>query len=108
MTGDRSTLAMIREAELHAAREVAGAGEEAERAIADARARAVELEAEARSHGRALADERFDSAVAEAEARAAAIELATASRVERLRSAVEPRLEALAIRMLDIVVPRTD
>ena len=59
-------------------------------------------------HGRALADERFDSAVAEAEARAAAIELATASRVERLRSAVEPRLEALAIRMLDIVVPRSD
>lgn len=108
MTGDRSTLAMIREAELRAAREVAGATEEAERAVADARAKAVELEAEARSHGRALADERFDAAVAEAEARAAAIGLATASRVERLRSAVEPRLEALVTRMLDIVVPRTD
>lgn len=108
MTGDRSTLALIREAELRAAREVAAASEEAERAVADARARAVDLEAEARSHGRALADERFDSAVAEAEARAAAIELATASRVERLRSAVEPKLEALATSMLDVVVPRTD
>lgn len=108
MTGDRSTLSMIREAELVAARAVAGATEDAERAVAEARTKAVELEAEARSAGRALADERYGSVVAEAEARAAAIELATASRVQRLRSSVEPKLEELATRMLDIVVPRTD
>lgn len=108
MTGDRSTLSRIREAELLAAREVAGATEDAERAIADARTRAVELEAESRSKGRALADQRFGAAVAEAEAQAAAIERATASRVERLRTSVEPRLDDLATRMLDIVVPRTD
>lgn len=108
MTDDRSTLSMIREAELLAAREVAGATEDAERAVAEVRTKAVELEAEARSRGRALADERFGSAVAEAEARAAEIERATASRVERLRSSVEPKLDDLAVRMLDIVVPRTD
>lgn len=108
MTGDRSTLSMIREAELLAARQVAGATEDAERAVAEARTKAVEIEADGRSRGRALADERFGSAVAEAHARAAEIERATASRGERLRSSAEPKLDELATRMLDIVIPRTD
>jgi len=93
---------------MSAARQLAAENDRAQRDIAEARSRATVLEAEARSRGRATADQRFDAIVEDARSRAAEIDHALGDRAQQLTSIVEPLLDGVASAMLDVIIPEME
>lgn len=105
MTETKTPLAEIRSAELAAARSVSEATDTAKEQVAEARAAAQETIDHARADGRADADRRFAEAVEQARSEAAGIAAEIDDGVERLRSRIEPRIEELAVAMLEELLP---
>lgn len=108
MTVSREPLALIRAAELSAARSVAAESAQTSLAIADARREAVHLGEQARRRGKVVAEERYARAIAQAESRAADIAQTLDGRIRSLKARVEPELDRLVEAMLYVVLPRTE
>lgn len=105
MTEERAPLVEIRSAELAAARALSEAGESAEQAVAEARSAAAGAVDQARAEGRAAADGRFSDTIEQAESEAGAISAAIDDNVKELRRQIGPRIEHLAEKMLDQLLP---
>lgn len=105
MTTPDSPLNDIRAAELAAAQSIAEAGNEADRRIADARRRAVDIAEAGAAEGRAIADTRFAASVAEAERRADGIGREADVGVRRYRDQVEPQLGNLVAAIIEQILP---
>ncbi|MBK5268864.1 MAG: hypothetical protein JJE47_15705 [Acidimicrobiia bacterium] len=108
MTVSREPLALIRAAELSAARSVAAETGRTSLAIADARREAAQLAEHARQRGKVVADERYARAITQAESRAADLAQTLDGRIRSLRTRIEPELDRLVEAMLDAILPRTE